>query len=326
MHRNSAGTSRWLLLIHQIPLKPDYLRVKIWRRLQRIGAVAIKNSVYVLPQSEQAQEDFQWTLREIVEGGGDAYVCEAAFVEGLTDQQVKALLRSARDSDYGAIAEEAREIERGFPPNSHLDARRRGELETRIVRLRKRLADTAAVDFFGSSAREPAQTAVAALEARLRTPQPQARGRQSLPAGKLRGRTWVTRKGIHVDRIGSAWLIARFIDPAAKFKFVPARGYQPGAGEIRFDMFQAEFTHEGDRCTFEVLAERAGLDDPALRPIADIIHDIDLKDGKFKRLETAGVERVITGICKGWKDDHERFARGSALFDNLHRAFGGRSS
>src|SRR6267378_8706615 len=103
---------RWLLLIHQIPPKPDYFRVKIWRRLQRIGAVAIKNSVYVLPKSDQTLEDFQWIVREIVEGGGDASLCEAGFVEGLSDGQIEALFRAARDADYAAIADEARGIEK----------------------------------------------------------------------------------------------------------------------------------------------------------------------------------------------------------------------
>src|ERR1700745_2740186 len=99
---------RWLLLIHQLPPKPHYFRVKIWRRLQRLGAVAIKNSVYVLPKTEQTQEDFQWGLREISEGGGDASLCEARFVEGLSDDQVEALFQEARAADYGQVAEEAR--------------------------------------------------------------------------------------------------------------------------------------------------------------------------------------------------------------------------
>lgn len=325
MESNSNGAPRWLLLIHQIPPKPDYLRVKIWRRLQRIGAAAIKNSVYVLPQTDQAQEDFQWILREIVESGGDACVCEAAFVEGLSGDQVKALFRSARDSDYGAIAAEAHEIGRGFPPGAHLDAQRRSELDAHLGRLRKKLGETVELDFFAASGRGSAESALASLEARLRMPQPQPRAAGALPA-KFRARTWVTRKGIHVDRIGSAWLIARFLDSAARFKFVPARGYQADAGEIRFDMFQAEFTHEGDRCTFEVLLARTGLDDAALRPIAEIIHDIDLKDAKFERPETAGIERVITGICKRSRDDQERLARGNALFDDLYRAFSRRAS
>jgi hypothetical protein len=136
-----------------------------------------------------------------------------------------------------------------------------------------------------------------------------------------RKRTWVTRKGIHIDRVASAWLIRRFIDTDAEFKFVPARGYRPEKGEIRFDMFDAEFTHEGDRCTFEVLVGRLVPNEPALRPIAEIIHDIDLKDSKFERPEAAGIEALIAGICRAHKDDESRLARGSLLFDDLYASF-----
>src|SRR5262250_55026 len=107
--------TRWLLLIHQIPPKPDYLRVKIWRRLQRIGAVAIKNSVYVLPRSDQAAEHFHWILREIEASGGEASVCEAAFVTGLSDGRIEALFRAAREADYAAVAAEAEELLRRSP-------------------------------------------------------------------------------------------------------------------------------------------------------------------------------------------------------------------
>src|SRR5438046_4848530 len=101
---------RWLLLIHQIPPKPNYFRVKVWRRLQKLGAVAIKNSVYVLPRSDQAAEDFQWVLREINEGGGEASICEARFVEGLSDERVEALFHAARDVDYAPLAEDLRRL------------------------------------------------------------------------------------------------------------------------------------------------------------------------------------------------------------------------
>src|SRR5213593_4461065 len=107
---NNSNEGRWLLLIHQLPPKPDYFRVKIWRRLQRLGAVAIKNSVYVLPKNDQTQEDFQWVLREIVEGRGEASLCEARFVEGLSDEQVEALFQAGRDADYAQIAEDARRV------------------------------------------------------------------------------------------------------------------------------------------------------------------------------------------------------------------------
>ena len=119
----------------------------------------------------------------------------------------------------------------------------------------------------------------------------------------LRDRTWVTRQGVYVDRIASAWLIRRFIDPQARFKFVSGKGYRPQAGELRFDMFEAEFTHEGDKCTFEVLLERGALKDPALRAIAEIIHDIDLKDDKFGRTEVAGIRTLVEGISIATEDE-----------------------
>lgn len=314
---------RWLLLIHQIPPKPNYFRVKIWRRLQRLGAVAVKNSVYVLPKSDQAQEDFQWILREIIEGGGEATLCEARFVEGLSDEQIEELFQAARSSDYHQIAEEARRIGKSLPANLRDEDDRQGQAEVDLDRLKRRLADIVAIDFFGSPGREAAQGLISGIEARLH---PAGRAIRSVtPANArredLRGHTWVTRKGIHVDRMASAWLIRRFIDPEAHFKFVPAKGYKPATGEVRFDMFEAEFTHEGERCTFEVLMDRLGLVDSGLRPIADIVHDIDLKDSKFGKQETIGIDRVIAGIAMAHKDDETRLSRASAVFDDLYEYF-----
>jgi hypothetical protein len=315
------GPPRWLLLIHQIPPKPNYLRVKIWRRLQRLGAVAIKNSVYVLPRSDAAQEDFHLVQREIVADGGDASICEARFVEGLSDEQVETLFRVARDADYAQVAEEARAVASRFPKRAPPDADQRGDIEGELSRLRRRMEEIAAIDFCDASGREAAARLIAGIEDRLAAREVPNSEAPKPEIGPLRNRIWVTRKGIHVDRIGSAWLIRRFIDPKAKFKFVPGKGYRPEAGELRFDMFEAEFTHEGDRCSFEVLLLRAGVDDPALRPIAEIIHDIDLKDSKFGREETVGVDRLIAGIAMGHKDDEARLERGSALFDDLYEYF-----
>src|SRR5919199_1549631 len=232
------AAARWLLLIHQLPAQPAYLRVKVWRRLQAVGAVAIKNAVYALPEGERAREDFEWLLREIASGGGEAFVCEARLVDGLTDREVRAMFDRARDADYEDLARQAR-------------------------------------DLAGALGEEPS-----------------AERRAEAPAdalGPLRGRTWVTRRGVHVDRIASAWLVRRFVDPEARFKFVPAKGYAPEPDELRFDMFGGELTHEGDRCTFEVLLERAGPGDPALRAVAELVHDLDLKDGRFGRPEAAGL-------------------------------------
>lgn len=314
--------ARWLLLIHQIPPKPNYLRVKIGRRLQRLGAVAIKNSVYVLPRSEQTHEDFQWVLREIVEGGGDASVCEARFVEGLTDEHVESLFHRARDADYEEIGHDAKRVARDLSAAKGRGARRK-HVEIEVARLRARFADLMAIDFLGAPAREAADGLISGLESRLRSLSGVELIRPDSPLrmGDYQERTWVTRKNIHVDRMASAWLIRRLIDPHATFKFVAAKSYRPSSGELRFDMFDAEFTHEGDRCTFEVLLERFGLDEPALRALAEVIHDIDLKDAKFERPETPGMDHLITGIAVAHRDDEVRLERSSAVFGDLYEYF-----
>ncbi len=324
----NAGTPRvlahsWLLLVHQLPAKPAYLRVKIWRRLQGIGAIAVKNAVHALPMNEETQEDFEWLLREIAEGGGEAFVCEARLIDGLTDEKVRALFDQARDADYKTVVEDARAIAKLLRPNAKPEAT--SDFRIQVARLRKRLAEIVAIDFFGAIGRETAEGLLTSLEARLSedeavTDKATADSRASV-VGTLRNRTWVTRQGIYVDRIASAWLIRRFIDPDARFKFVSGKGYRPQAGELRFDMFEAEFTHEGDKCTFEVLLERGALNDPALRAIAEIVHDIDLKDDKFGRTEVAGIRTLIEGISVTTKDDLERIARGTEVFNNLYEYF-----
>jgi hypothetical protein len=317
--RPAPAAARWLLLIHQLPAKPAYPRVKVWRRLQGIGAVAVKNAAYALPATAEAQEDFEWLLREITQGGGEAIVCEARLVEGLTDQEVRTLFDRARDEDYEELAKELRALTAGLADDPPPE--RRAEAKAQLARLKARFAQVAAIDFFGADGREVVEGLLHELEGRLREKEPPARPAAGPGLGELRGRTWVTRTGVHVDRIASAWLIRRFVDPEPRFKFVPAKGYVPEPGELRFDMFEAEFTHEGDRCTFEVLLERAGLGEPALRPIAEIVHDIDLKDGKFGRPEADGIRTLIAGICAATGDDGERLARGGAVFEDLHAHF-----
>src|SRR5262245_38283974 len=314
----------WLLLIHQLPAKPAYLRVKVWRRLQGIGAVPVKNAVHALPMGEGTQEDFEWLLREIVEGGGEAFLCETRLIDGLTDEEVRKLFDEARDADYAEIARDARALAKALRPNPKPEALK--DLRAQVARLRNRLADIASIDFFGAIGRETAEGLLGELEARLNENEDVAKKAKvdtkadSLEA--LRGRTWVTRQGVHVDRIGSAWLIRRFIDPDARFKFVSGKGYRPDEGELRFDMFQAEFTHVGDKCTFEVLLDRTALNDPALRAIAEIIHDIDLRDSKYGRDEAVGIRTLIDGIALTTPDDSERITRGTEVFNNLYEVFG----
>jgi hypothetical protein len=308
---SSAQASRsWLLLVPHLPPKPDYLRVKLRRRLQRIGAVPLKSSVYALPRSDETMEDFQWLRREILADGGEAMVCEARLVSGLTDAEIEAVFRADRDARYAEIAAEARA--------------RRGEgaeVETLHARLQRRLAEVVAIDFFEAPGRAEAEHAVQALRAKAEG-EPDAAFASRI--GVPRGGTWVTRRGVKVDRICSAWLIRRFIDPDAAFRFV-APDAPPEAGEVRFDMFEGEFTHEGDRCTFETLLARAGVEDDGLRALAEIVHDIDCKDARFGRGETAGISAVIDAIVAAHPADEARIAAAMPLLDGLHRVLGGAS-
>lgn len=316
--------ARWLLLVHQLPAKPGYPRVKVWRRLQALGAVAVRNAAYALPAGEQAQEDFEWLLKEIGELGGEGMIWEARLVDGLSDEDVRGLFNAARAADYDAVSKEARVLIAAVQDEGA--AASQGEARIKLARLRAEVARVAAIDFFGANGRETVEGLLSGLENRLQEEQAMAQDRQEQPTGDapaeaLRGRVWVTRRGVYVDRIASAWLIRRFIDPEAQFKFVPAKGYGPERGELRFDMYEGEFTHEGDRCTFEVLLARAGLEDPALTAIGEIVHDIDLKDAKFGREEASGIARVVDGITVANKDDERRLERGAAILDDLYQVF-----
>jgi len=275
----------WLVLIHQLPPEPSYLRVKVARRLQRIGAVQIKNTVYVLPSNEQCAEDLQWAIAEIREGGGEANLFESKFLDGITDAEVQRRFQEERNGDYDALIADAKA---GVEP----------------ARLRKRLAAIQAIDFFAAP-RGPA--AVALLEKGSHGPS------ADLRAEDYRGRTWVTRPGVHVDRMASAWLIRRFIDQKARFRF--------SGGGIGFDKPGGHFTHDATRCTFEVLRDRFGIADKGVRAIGEIVHDIDLKEETFGREETAGVAALVGGITLAHRDDKARIARAAQVFDELYEWF-----
>jgi hypothetical protein len=312
---------RWWVLAFQLPAQPAYARVKIWRRLQAVGAASFKNALYLMPATEEALEDFEWTLREVRDAGGEGLILDARAVEGFTDEEIIAIFDAAREQQYRAVAEEIRvfsaRLERTRdPPTAE-------EVATQHARFHGRIAAIEAIDFFQANGREQ-------VRALLRDLEPQNISVDTLGAEpamqtekltSLKGRTWVTRANIHVDRMASAWLIRRWIDAEARFKWVADRHYRPAPAEIRFDMYQAEFTHEGDQCTFEVLVGRLGAKDAALSAIAEIIHDLDLKDQKYDRKETAGVQQLLAGIVASQPSDDARIERAANLFDDLYHSF-----
>jgi hypothetical protein len=301
-----------LLLIPQLPAKPAYLRVKVWRRLQAIGAAPLKNAVHALPNRPEARALFEELHREITDNGGEALILEARLAGGMGDAELRGAFDAARDADYEELAREARTLAAGEYVAT-----------AEVARLRKRLGEIAAIDFFSAHGRQGAEAAIGQAEVRAHQhPDVSGPGAPELTPSELKSRVWVTRRHIHVDRIASAWLIRRFIDPDATFKFVEGNGYVPERGELRFDMAGAEFTHEGDYCTFETLVFRTGLEgDPALRALGEIVHDLDIADARFNRPETAGVDALINGICAATEDDTDRLAQGTSALDGLYAHF-----
>lgn len=287
----------WLLLLQQIPAKPDYLRVKVGRRLQRVGAVAVKPGVYALPAGDEAREDFGWIAKEILDGGGEAHVVEARLVDGLDDAGLVTRFNAARDGELAPVLDALRAVAVDDEPE--------------VRRLRKRVDELASIDFFGCSGLVEARGWLARIDA-ARAPPVAVTGPRD-----WRGTTWVTRAGVGVDRMASAWLIRRFVDPGARFRFVPGRAHAPEPGEVRFDMVEAEFGHEGDACTFEVLVCRLGLSDPGLGPLGELVHDVDCKDGKFGRPETEGFALTVDAIVAAHPTDEARLERCASWLDDL---------
>ncbi len=319
-----APGARWVMLMPNLPGSATTKRVRLWRRLQAVGAVAVRPSVYVLPARDEHVETFQWVSREIVEMGGQASLCEGQFLDGVTDDDIERKFIEARNADYAALGKEARELARTLKSKGAIA--KLSALEVNFAKVKRRFEEIVSVDFCHASGREGAEGLVGAIDRTLAEKRGPKRAPERLERSpRPKGATWVTRTGVHVDRIACAWLIRRFIDTEAKLKFVPAKGYVPEKGELRFDMYDAEFTHVGDRCSFEVLIERMGIDDPGLPPIGEIIHDIDLRDEKFLRDETPGVRSQITGVCAAHRDDLGRIAAATPVFEALYSFFSLRS-
>jgi hypothetical protein len=311
--RPGAHARRWLLLIHQLPAHPTSLRVRTWRRLHQIGALAVKHAVHALPDSDDAREDFEWLKTEIVAGGGFATVFVAEAIDSWSHDALVEEFRRSREEAYTALARQAEALVRRM-------SGRRQPAPRSVAQLRQRLAAIEQVDFFGSAGRDRVLALVRTIEAggsRGRRPGgPKAGG----PAEPYRARLWVTRPRPGVDRMASAWLIRRFVDPEATFAFAADRETSPSTS-VPFDMFGVEFSHRGEQCTFEVLCETFQLQEPALAKIAAIVHDLDLKDARFGSSEAPAIGAVIDGLRLAHADDHQLLSSGITLFEALYLQF-----
>ncbi len=304
----------WLFLLFNLPAKQSSDRVKVWRRLKKFGAIQLKTSTYVLPDEPVHYERFQWLAKEIVDTGGQATLVRVKDIEGMPHAAIVALFNEARARDYDEL----------FEPSNLLikySKARKQSPETfsnQLQKLRQRFQEIRDIDYFKSSRGEDLQRLLQKAEA-LASPSKKPETKVRLRAEDYRGKTWITRPRPEIDRVGSAWLIRKFIDPSAKFVFANTPTEFPKA--IPYDMFEVEFSHHGDCCTFETLIQRFSIRDRAVLRLAELIHDADVEDDKFHRVEGFGVEQIFKGWAKQGLADQDILAKGFECFDALYAQF-----
>jgi hypothetical protein len=314
MLQNAEGAASWLVLLYQVPVRPSSLRVRVWRRLQTIGAVPLRSAAYVLPNRPEPREDLAWVAADVRALGGQATLLAAATLGKDEDAELEAAFRDARARDYRALAREARRLlasaARDHPSPATLAAAE--------ARLRLEADRLARITYFEPQERKEAHEMLERLSSKLRPSAPPAAGHTPEAArtrGPFRGRTWVTRPRPGIDRMASAWLIRACVDPRARFRF----SERPTPGAIAFDMYEGEFSHRGGACTFEVLARRFGVKDAAVRWLGRVVHDVDLREERYAEPEAPGIALAVDGLRARHESDSELLEAGIALFAALAR-------
>ena len=295
----------WLLLLFSLPTNRNTERVAVWRRLKKMGAVQIKTSTYLLPDAPTQYEQFQWLAQQIRDYGGDSTLVRAQEIEGLNKEKVTAMFNDARAKDYGVLR---KSLQTFIARRKKLDA---DEAVGQLERITRQFREVREVDFFDSARGHD----IAMLLRRAAGPK-RTKHLDLLDLKQYHGKTWLTRPRPEIDRVGSAWLISKFIDPKPKFVFAPSVDAVPNA--IPFDMLNAEFSHHGNCCTFETLIRRFAISDRAVTKIGEMIHDADLDDARFQRIEAVGIDRVFKGWAKQGLSDEEILRRGFDCFDALY--------
>jgi hypothetical protein len=297
----------WLLLLYGLPTRQNTGRVQLWRRLKRFGALQLKTSAYVLPDEPVHYERFQWLATEIRDGGGEATLIRVSEIEGMPHEQVVELFNDARAKDYSGLAGSLAQF---------IKSNRKKQSDKFLAELEKfrtRYNELRAMDYFNCSKAQDAQMLLRQAEALL---QKKRSAQPTLAKKNFFGRKWLTRPRPEIDRVASAWLIRKFIDPDARFIFAPNAADHSDA--IPYDMYDVEFTHHGDDCTFETLVKRFRIDDKIVQTIAEMVHDADLEDDKFKQVECVGIDRVLKGLARLKLSDEEILRRGFEIFDALY--------
>jgi hypothetical protein len=311
---SSKASGPWLFLLFNLPAKQSSDRVKFWRRLKKFGTIQLKSSTYVLPDEPVHYERFQWIAKEIVDTGGEATLMRVKDIEGMPYAAVVALFNDARSRDYDELVEPLHLLIKDTKTRKKSPEAFANQLQ----KLRERFQQIRDIDYFESSRGEDLHRLLQKAES-LGPPIKRPETKNRLRVEDYRSKLWITRPRPEIDRVGSAWLIRKFIDPGAKFVF--ANSPSETAAAIPYDMFEVEFSHHGDCCTFETLIERFGIRDRAVRRLAELIHDADLEDDKFHRLEGFGIEQVFKGLAKQGLTDHEILSKGFKCFEALYAQF-----
>lgn len=319
-------SGEWLLIFYSVPSHPVSNRMKIWRKLAKTGAVQLKGAVYILPATEEYEEFLLWLIGEVKSMGGDGAFVKSSEIRSMDEGEIRQLFLSQAKQEYRGFERKIEPLER------KVQSIRKGakhDENARLVdhagKLAKELDDIHARDFFSSTPGVEMTKRMQSLKTALKG----LGGRGAEPTGSVspkraadyQGRTWITRKKPFIDRMASAWFIRRFVDTKAVFKFInESQLASVGANAATFDMTAAEFTHIGDLCTFEVLVKSFGIRDRTVRKIAEIVHDLDVKDDKYGNPEATGVEEILMGIHKTVKNDSDALERGMAVFEMLYQA------
>lgn len=303
----------WIVLSYSLPSKANTPRVTLWRRLRRLGAVSPTGSVYILPAHDECVEAFQWLAQEIQQAQGETLVMRVAQFEGLDDGQLIALFNQVRQEEYEEILAQLTDLERQMETG---DGDTATDYQSTLHKLHKQQAEIARIDYFQC----PQGTAVTAkfnqIKQRLTPSDASTPQIATAVINQYHDAQWVTRPRPHVDRLACAWLIRCYINPNAVIRYAA----EPEPGEVGFDIDGAEFSHQGNLCTFEVMVRAFQLDETALALMAEIVHEIDLRDGRYQRPETAGIDATLRGWLLANVPDSELEQRGIALFEGLYAA------
>jgi hypothetical protein len=319
-------SQEWLLVFYSVPSHPVSNRMKVWRKLAKVGAVQLKGSVYILPATEEHEEFCQWLIGEVKSMGGDGAFVKSTEIKTMTNADIRRLFTMQADREYHRLEKVLDVFERKIQSIRKGSKSEEGKhLTEKAAKLAKEFEELRKRDYFESLTGNILKKRIQALEAALRnaggkTPE-EASTVVTRKTQDYLGKIWATRKNPFVDRMASAWLIKRFVDPKASFVFIDERDVTSLDNAIvTFDMRGAAFTHVGDLCTFEVLVKSFGIKDKAVKKIAEIVHDLDVKDDKYGKPETTGVEDILTGIRKTAKSDADGLDRGMTAFEMLYQS------